>query len=834
MYLRYNILNFEVGADQKAWFLGITNGSHAGTHDMVPNPLAYSLYAKRQPQYAAAIQQAITLRVAQISYSQASRIMAVQDLKLDRNAFYNTQRSSNKQQDGPELLPLFDFLNEKRYHIRSRYRYEMDSTTAEPISRQLEQLFFMSDSQIQLPLTILTSISNTGDSFPMAFCFLPSESKEEYPPPIVIVGDQAKGLSSSLPYSMPGSIGQFCKWHAFENIKKHLMDYGYAKKKINTTKPLIWNYLQANTSSTLTAARTKLFKALKSPEVRYIKNNWVTKEDFVCRSLTEQMANLGVYSTQRAESMNAVLKKTLNRQISLLEACRRLVKVVESFEAKLLEAETMSMTYRARILDMNGFATILGKVTSYAIGLMAPEWAAACVPRPDSIWRGSCLHNCSFPLRYGLPCRHWMTRSVLEGFPLPISLVHPCWWLSGSPVLGGGWVMGYHNAAIDPQERWVGGFRNRGKDIVMESVQHLLKHQSQLLPEQSEHLMRRMVNNNNQILAEIHALKARDEEIPSELPPPLPSNLSLQARKQKGSTRKRALTGAEASERQQKAMTRAQTRARAAREVQSTQEGVAVTFKRRTRSQKDADLLEDQLQKDTAKYIRVRLSELDVLIRLPGDRPILTLFDPILCGTEPDYHRSLPVDTAFIKAHGILFTGVSLDCFSDVVDRFLSLLDNNIGRVTSKWKEQGIYIAVANFAALFGYASKDNLLRRVYAMEQSNTREVPPDAVSQHDVKSNLTDSGPRDRAYQTASSKALGRQRSRALGEVGAEDSHETSKDATAFANARFLTFATLDLALQRLGDPNVLPHVHISLVFMNHITHSEPAMNLVEEAFP
>ncbi|KAI9762576.1 MAG: hypothetical protein M1840_001202 [Geoglossum simile] len=171
----------------------------------------------------------------------------------------------------------------------------------------------------------------------------------------------------------------------------------------------------------------------------------------------------------------------------------------------------------------------------------------------------------------------------------------------------------------DGRSSWRGDVPPLHKDIVMKSVQHLLKHQSQLLPEQSEHLMRRMVNNNNQILAEIHVLKARDEEIPSELPPPLPSNLSLQARKQKGSTRKRALTGAEASEHQQKAMTRAQTRARAAREVQSTQEGVAVTFKRHTRSQKDADLLEDQLQKDTAN--RVRLSELDVLIRLPGDRP---------------------------------------------------------------------------------------------------------------------------------------------------------------------------------------------------------------------
>ena len=243
---------------------------------------------------------------------------------------------------------------------------------------------------------------------------------------------------------------------------------------------------------------------------------------------------------------------------------------------------------------------------------------------------------------------------------------------------------------------------------------------------------------------------------------------------------------------------------------------------------------------------------------LSARESILTLFDLILCGTELVYHRSLPVDTAFIKAHGILFTGVSLDRFGDVVDQFLSLLDNNIGRVTSKWKEQGIYIAVANFAALFGYASKDNLLRRVYTTEQSNIREIPPDAVSQQDVKANPTESGPGDRTHsdpvgsenvlppvpaesnsessgsQAALSKASSGQSFRASGEVGAQDSRETSKDVTAFANAKFLTFATLDLALQRIGDPNVLPHVHISLCFMNHIAHSEPAMKLVEKEFP
>jgi len=90
-----------------------------------------------------------------------------------------------------------------------------------------------------------------------------------------------------------------------------------------------------------------------------------------------------------------------------------------------------------------------------------------------------------------------MIRAVLEGFPLPLSLVHPRWWLSGSPVRAGGWAMGYYDAAIDPQECWVGGYRNRGKDIIIESVQNLLDQQLQLLLEQSEWFMKRMVDSNN-------------------------------------------------------------------------------------------------------------------------------------------------------------------------------------------------------------------------------------------------------------------------------------------------------------------------------------------------
>ena len=75
--------------------------------------------------------------------------MAAQGLSLSKKAFYNSSRGFHKTQEEGELVLLFDFLEKEGYNIHSRYHYEMDSATANPISCQLEQLFFMSDIQIQ-------------------------------------------------------------------------------------------------------------------------------------------------------------------------------------------------------------------------------------------------------------------------------------------------------------------------------------------------------------------------------------------------------------------------------------------------------------------------------------------------------------------------------------------------------------------------------------------------------------------------------------------------------------------------------------------------------------
>lgn len=47
-------------------------------------------------------------------------------------------------------------------------------------------------------------------------------------------------------------------------------------------------------------------------------------------------------------------------------------------------------------------------------------------------------------------------------------------------------------------------------------------------------------------------------------------------------------------------------------------------------------------------------------------------------------------------------------------------------------------------------------------------------------------------------------------------------------------LAYDILKIALERIGDTDVLPHVHIWLVFMMHIKTSEPATRLLENEFP
>jgi hypothetical protein len=178
-----------------------------------------------------------------------------------------------------------------------------------------------------------------------------------------------------------------------------------------------------------------------------------------------------------------------------------------------------------------------------------------------------------------------------------------------------------------------------------------------------------------------------------------------------------------------------------------------------------------------------------VILFTSARESILTLFDPVL---DTDNHHSQyrlpPLETSFVKVHGLLFTNKFPERFEPTKKEFLGLLDNQIGRVTRKFMEQGYHIAVANCVALLGFAHKDNILMQAIVSPDVDMQDFP----------------------------------------------SGHSPQLLSSFHNSQRLANDTLKIVLQRTGDPNVLPFIHVTLIFMQFISRYPGAMGLLSAGFP
>ncbi|KAI9852186.1 MAG: hypothetical protein M1824_002067 [Vezdaea acicularis] len=179
---------------------------------------------------------------------------------------------------------------------------------------------------------------------------------------------------------------------------------------------------------------------------------------------------------------------------------------------------------------------------------------------------------------------------------------------------------------------------------------------------------------------------------------------------------------------------------------------------------------------------------------------ILTLINPILDGTEHSIdYRSLPVERTFVKCHGMLFHG-SISQVENVIQSFVSMLDNYIGRVTARFREFGVFIVVSNACALFEYGSSSSPFR--IAIQST----LPPDQ------KQEVTSQQP-------------------------AKDVEMLDSDSVlppTFPSAAKLLFSSFSVALSRLGDNNVLPFVHVSLVLIKSISMDHSTWEYVRDLVP
>ncbi|SLM39765.1 DNA/RNA-binding domain, Est1-type [Lasallia pustulata] len=205
---------------------------------------------------------------------------------------------------------------------------------------------------------------------------------------------------------------------------------------------------------------------------------------------------------------------------------------------------------------------------------------------------------------------------------------------------------------------------------------------------------------------------------------------------------------------------------------------------------------------------------------------IMTVFKPALLGDNSALSRSVQVEVVFIKAHANLFTGNLSSEYDALVDQLASgILDHYIGKITSKFKAQGVFAAVINIAALFEYgALKAN----------GSTRSIFRLAFDEFEVSRNSIES------FNTATTNEKqfaidnGGHRSSVVSPPSALTPNEVRDSEETIARGSRIMFVTLSVALRRIGDKNVYPLVHVCFVFLWRLLIVGKPVHYVEKDVP
>ncbi|KDN63205.1 hypothetical protein CSUB01_09938 [Colletotrichum sublineola] len=192
---------------------------------------------------------------------------------------------------------------------------------------------------------------------------------------------------------------------------------------------------------------------------------------------------------------------------------------------------------------------------------------------------------------------------------------------------------------------------------------------------------------------------------------------------------------------------------------------------------------------------------------------IMTLFDPHLNGTQTQLKKKTQlkkIDAAFIRAHGVLFSGKSNHLLAPSVNEFVNNLDGHIAKQgsesdTKEWLENSQYIAIVLGCALLEYGSESNAI--MMAIKTSRTEEAESTEEGAQAKKEEEADRVPVDPKIFIPNQR---------------------------FLDALDFVVRTHKVVFRRFKDPNVNPYLHVTLSFLYHMSHFPTAMGYIEEAIP
>lgn len=459
-----------------------------------------------------------------------------------------------------------------------------------------------STNALNLVLVVIYGVTNTGTTFPACLSFCRSESKVSFdfifeamkdfiftrttalpeirdadeaetpgkdirpneditllkydiPPPRVIISDQSKGLIASLPTSLPHVTLQLCDWHAVQNIMKRLANKKYTGDERDLIRRYVWAWVKAPTVTQAQTAQDELFSLLQQGEVAYITENWLPKKEQVLHCYTDNHPNLGANSNQRSEGSHPSIKQILNHQLSIQDATSRLGETLASDFRKLTRDEVMEAETISRLLDQTAFANTMDYVSRFALDLVSTEWENTKIAVDSGVLGyndyASPDCTCKLIVRWGLPCRHYLLLSYLQGTPLAKSLFHQRWWLNGPPIRYSNWKPFERTLPLSPSRSGSTlppppSVRNALTNMTLQSltVRDTLQGVAQAQYDQA------IFRANRSLINEAHLLQ-QWQSVPTEQITAVPKRGFLKPSKgTHGKTTARALTGTEIAEKQ--------------------------------------------------------------------------------------------------------------------------------------------------------------------------------------------------------------------------------------------------------------------------------------------
>ena len=377
-------------------------------------------------------------------------------------------------------------------------------------------------------------------------------------PPTVNISDQDKGLIASLPLMLPGCQLQLCNWHAVQNIRARVnkSKRGYPQERRENVSDAAWEWVQSPDFASLQENRDRLLELLYGSDQEYFWEYWFPKESNVVTCYTRNYRNLGCSSTQSNESMHPILKAVLNPQSTLENAVKAMQAELRLWYKHIRDATARSRIDRPRAVDWTVFQVVIGRITLFAIEKVNPEWIATKQlveesNRPDyELTAGPC--NCEILVRYLLPCRHLLFRACAEGFPIPLSLFHPRWWIDDVPTPRE-FTPRYYDETLDPHDQDPLVFQSKGKNRFLEAAAQLEELHTKLPRQQADQLANQLATFQVNVASSHAAIQKNLQGIPTELPAPPPTKragwTALQEKKKHDKANARKLTSEEASER---------------------------------------------------------------------------------------------------------------------------------------------------------------------------------------------------------------------------------------------------------------------------------------------